>query len=981
MHSHTTSTWKSNQAVTVTVYLMSLLYPTSSSLVGWWAFDGPSTRPGSVPDRAGGPPATVDSGGVVVKLGDSNDTHALRLWGNTSATFTVAHHRKIDQMDEFTVTMWLNWWYGGGKADGGKDTLLSKDSGFLLEIYRGFLKTNVVNTNGTIEWTPYPLGCGYIQPAKWIHLALSYSKNGRLHLTVQGKACFSENLFWMGMAELSGKNGPDYSTPRGPFTNTSKDLSIGGWSGLVSDVRLYDCVLKPAEVAAIHKSSHQVYNQTPFQQPGEAEIQQLNRTWRAPVIGPAEHTMYNAWLNHNALGAEAPIPSWLDRVLMIEGSGYDRSHPVWRTAKDELHAAFPIIEVHGAPTPADVDSFASLVSGSIVIGTCKQLYPAVEVLSLGAVRQLCQPASLSEDSYVLELFDPQEKGIDSPSKRPVVVAVGAGMPGVLYAAFALVEHLQLRRPWTATALERKEVPSTSIRCLNHWSQWRGLPWGRWLGESGRGDSIFSWADLRAADGKHTAPSMKRIRDWARLLAAVGINAIAPQDVNWAEDNNYLRHLDVLPVLGDAFRAYAIRLYFTPNYLLAAEQTTADALYRAVPDFGGYLLKIGSEKQGGHPDVATINPIAKTLLRSPGSGERNGSVLLRGFIYGSMGCISSGFNYSKQSRFAIPPSVFGPGDGKYEANVHIIGKYSPLDFETQEPANPMDGLLKHTKYGPEYVVGKDGFMMSWVSRWADWLIWDNYRGVNGGSLLNRDCIDAVLGVAMMGTPASWTTNPLGMVNYYGFGRLAWDATLSPDQIYAEFIERTFGTQMPPHATSALQHLLTVSEEPATQLGIYHGYRGVWYENGKASAGQEGTFESPTSVKQIINRRYVGTTKELARQAFDAYSPGVQEIYSNYTDSRTEAVLLEWGLFEYNYTLTNGRTILEDMMQRPVEGATGAQRLLSDWTAPNTAAAVKQAVGKEFYDTVTTELEGFVQLAQTQVHSVHSKLAKLHPTVMH
>ena len=75
---------------------------------------------------------------------------------------------------------------------------------------------------------------------------------------------------------------------------------------------------------------------------------------------------------------------------------------------------------------------------------------------------------------------------------------------------------------------------------------------------------------------------------------------------------------------------------------------------------------------------------------------------------------------------------------------------------------MDGLLKKTKYGPEYVVGKDGFMMSWVSRWTDWLNFDNYRGPNGGSLLNRDCIDAVLGVSMMGTPASWTTNPLGMV---------------------------------------------------------------------------------------------------------------------------------------------------------------------------------------------------------------------------
>ena len=46
-------------------------------------------------------------------------------------------------------------------------------------------------------------------------------------------------------------------------------------------------------------------------------------------------------------------------------------------------------------------------------------------------------------------------------------------------------------------------------------------------------------------------------------------------------------------------------------------------------------------------MATINPIAATLLRPAGSGQRNGSVLLRGFIYGSKGCISSGFGYTKQ----------------------------------------------------------------------------------------------------------------------------------------------------------------------------------------------------------------------------------------------------------------------------------------------------------------------------------------------
>ena len=68
----------------------------------------------------------------------------------------------------------------------------------------------------------------------------------------------------------------------------------------------------------------------------------------------------------------------------------------------------------------------------------------------------------------------------------------------------------------------------------------------------------------------------------------------------------LKHLDVLPVLGDLLRAYAIRLYWTPNYLLAGEQATADALYSAVPDLGGYLLKIGSEKQGvSCQDIAAV----------------------------------------------------------------------------------------------------------------------------------------------------------------------------------------------------------------------------------------------------------------------------------------------------------------------------------------------------------------------------------------
>ena len=158
-----------------------------------------------------------------------------------------------------------------------------------------------------------------------------------MHLTTNGKPCVSDNAFWQGMAELSGKNGPDYSTPAGPFAPGSKNITIGGWAGLVSDVRLYDGQVDAATLEKLHSSTEHIYKSTEYQVPSEAEIAQLNRTWRAPELGPAQMTMYNAWLNHNVSASSLAVPSWLSRVVM--GSG---EHPALETAAGELRAALPV---------------------------------------------------------------------------------------------------------------------------------------------------------------------------------------------------------------------------------------------------------------------------------------------------------------------------------------------------------------------------------------------------------------------------------------------------------------------------------------------------------------------------------------------------------------------------------------------------------------------------------------------------------------
>ena len=424
--------------------------------------------------------------------------------------------------------------------------------------------------------------------------------------------------------------------------------------------------------------------------------------------------MFDAWLNYNTTRHNAQLGHTSEaRPHTLTHAVYtDTAHPVLATAVQELRAALPSLQITAMSAADSVHSPWPLRQSALVMGTCGDTLVQKTLVAAG-LSHVCPMDSL--EAYTIRSIQPT-----AGSAGPRGLLVGGGPAGVLYGAFSLIKDLQMGMSWGHWG-NRTESPSTSVRLLNHWSQFRGFPFDAWSFVQGRSDSIFSWEDLRQG-----GTALDRIKGWARLLASVGINAIAPCDVNYDERNNFLNHLGELAVLGAVLRPFAIRLYWTPDYLLAPLQSTADALYTAVPDFGGYLLKIGSEKQGGVPDPKSINVIASHLIRKEQRQQKNGTVLLRGFIYGS------DFHYAKKSRIAIPASFFGPYDGKYLNNVHIMGKYSPLDFETVEPINPLDGLLKKTKYGPEVVVGKD-FFMSWVRAWEYWLNFDTKRGTNGTKL--------------------------------------------------------------------------------------------------------------------------------------------------------------------------------------------------------------------------------------------------------
>jgi alpha-glucuronidase len=294
----------------------------------------------------------------------------------------------------------------------------------------------------------------------------------------------------------------------------------------------------------------------------------------------------------------------------------------------------------------------------------------------------------------------------------------------------------------------------------------------------------------------------------------------------------------------------------------------------------------------------------------------------------------------------------------------VGKTSPLDFETAECTNPLDGVL-HENYGGEVVVGKS-FLMSWVSNWERWLSFDNGHGAAGHEL-NGDIVTLMLGVLMIGTGPAWFSTPLNQVNLYGFGRLAWNTSLTHEAIYEEWATLTFGSAL----QNSVLPMISTSETIANDLGIYHGYRGVWYE-----FEEDGSFRTPNSVKHVLTKKAIGTTSSLARELFSApwgYSKLVQNLYHNRTDPRTEAVLLEFGTVPTSYKLTDGTSIEEDMLARPQRGAKAAAALVLQWTGLQ--SMVTDALGLGYWNYTLNQLLSFAQEASSQVTKIQIAVHKM------
>ena len=354
--------------------------------------------------------------------------------------------------------------------------------------------------------------------------------------------------------------------------------------GFLDDLRIYNKPLTDAEI-------RQIYNETKAIYAGRRDTNPAERRQNTYKYQEIDRTLYKAWLQFNPFDTEQRSQD-LFRTIVAEGT-----NSTVQTAASEL-----------AQAAESMFNFKPSVSETATVAGPKVILGTVETSDW--IRDRAEDLQLDRiegDGFVIKAME------------GTVVVAGRIPAGVIFGTFDLMRRVQIGQdPLALDVLENPQVP---IRMVAHWSYFRGLFGDRWRG-GGRDDSIFSWEELRTGD-------TKRIRDWVRMLASCGWNALCPSEINWHYRNNFLEHLDEVEKLADICRDYGIKLYWSPSYLLALDPQTADTLYARVPDFGGYMMKLGSEKQNGDPRPQMTNRIADTLK------PYGGKVLVRAFVYGNL----------------------------------------------------------------------------------------------------------------------------------------------------------------------------------------------------------------------------------------------------------------------------------------------------------------------------------------------------------
>ena len=585
--------------------------------------------------------------------------------------------------------------------------------------------------------------------------------------------------------------------------------------------------------------------------------------------------------------------------------GYDlwlRYAPLEGEALEDLRGHSPIIPTDIAA--ADSDTLAA-VRSELRRGLAKlQGYDQPHLTST-SVQMHLQCGDEVGDGQAGFSLRPDQVG----AEEAVFAIVAEDHIGCLYGAYALLRELSSGKRLGEISLS--ERPAMPLRMLNHWDN----PDGH-VERGYAGRSIFDWWHLP----EKLDP---RMIDYARANASIGINGAVVNNVNARAFMLEPRYIAKMKRLADAWRPFGIRLYVSARFSAPRDiggletadpldpqvrawwKAKADEIYSAIPDFGGFLVKANSEGQPGPQDYGRNHADGANML-AEALGDR-GTVIWRAFVYSEE---------DETDRAKQAYAEFVPLDGQFADNVIVQVKNGPIDFQPREPFHPMFGAMPNTKLMLEAQItreylGQATGIVYLAPMWTEVLDADTGHG---GTVADVVSPVGIAGVANTGSARNWTGNHFDQANWYAFGRLAWDPTLTSEDIAREWVAQTFMREVEPR--DKLVRSMLGSRETVvkymTPLGLAH-LMDTGHHYGPAPwVCDLGRPEWNPCYYHRADRDGIGFDRtKTGSDALAQYAPSVAAQWAD-PDRIDDAYLLWFHKVAWDHRMNNGRTLWEELV---------------------------------------------------------------------
>lgn len=504
--------------------------------------------------------------------------------------------------------------------------------------------------------------------------------------------------------------------------------------------------------------------------------------------------------------------------------------------------------------------------------------------------------------------------------------------GILYGAYDL---LRLQETGNLSHLSKTEKPAVNLRILNHWDNLDGS-----IERGYAGKSIWKWDEIildKAGEFKNISKDLRnRLITYARSNASIGINGAVLNNVNASPQMMTSEYLHKVKVIADIFRPYGIRVYLSINFaspMALGYTKTADPLdmkvqlwwkkkakeiYASIPDFGGFLVKANSEGQPGPGDYHRSHADGANML-ADALKPFGGIVMWRSFVYGA--------NHKGEDRVKQAVSEFKYQDGKFRDNVILQSKNGPLDFQPREPYAPIFDNIHQTPQIAELQItqeylGQSKHLVYLAPMWKEFF-----------RFVSPDKLKGIAGVSNIGDNANWCGHPFSQANWYAFGRLAWNPSISSEEIAHEWLIQTYGCK-DERFTKPVEMMMLTSREACVNymmpLGLHHIFK-FDHHYGPEPDGFKTEYPlewCPVYYHQADSNGIGFNRSSDGTDAVGQYPEPYRSLYDNLATC-PEEYLLWFHHVPWNYRMKSGSTLWEELCMRYNMGVSMVETYRDYW----------------------------------------------------